>query len=303
MPVAATMSLIRHIADAIYRNLSELIRTSATYLGIAVLVAVVMVVGMPVLRMQVVQMHRSVIVALAPDAAEFNDPMAMPSEGAQVAMVQLDSIPGDRLPPSPIAPENGPERPYRPAATANANRYQPRISADQASSGLAEVGTSHKELAGLTSSQLDALTKYISRKYLVSEDAALLFVDTAYGAGHDYKVDPLLLLAVMATESRFNPYAGGLRGGATGLMQIAASVHREKINRFGKGESGVFHPVVNTRIGAYILSDCIARRGSVSLGLACYCGAADPSKDNGYTDKVQSERRRMALAASLPVKD
>jgi soluble lytic murein transglycosylase-like protein len=184
-----------------------------------------------------------------------------------------------------------------------ANRAQVRISADQAVAGVNDAALADKSIASLSGSQLDALIKYISRKYLISQDAAMLFVDTAYSAGQDYKVDPLLLLAMMATESRFNPYAGGPRGGATGLLQIVSSVHREKINRFGRGESGVYHPVINTRIGAFILAECIRNRGSVNLGLACYCGATDPAKDGGYTEKVQSERRRMALAATIPVHD
>jgi hypothetical protein len=314
MPVTSVIPLLRQIADGIYRNISELVRTSAIYLGIAVLVIVVMAVSMPVLRSQIVQMHRSVLVTLAPEASEFDDSLAPAQEGPVVSAVQLDAIPGARLPPGPSQADfrqAGPSKetadkkapPERIASAVQANRAQVRISADQAVAGVNDAALADKSIASLSGSQLDALIKYISRKYLISQDAAMLFVDTAYSAGQDYKVDPLLLLAMMATESRFNPYAGGPRGGATGLLQIVSSVHREKINRFGRGESGVYHPVINTRIGAFILAECIRNRGSVNLGLACYCGATDPAKDGGYTEKVQSERRRMALAATIPVHD
>ena len=156
---------------------------------------------------------------------------------------------------------------------------------------------------GVSRNQQDALVKFISRKYLIAVEAASMFVDTAYVAGSEHRVDPLLLLAVMATESRFNPYAGSQGGGPTGLMQVVTSVHRSHFARFGKGDAVVFNPVANIRVGALILADCIRRRGSVNQGLLCYCGASGPGADGGYTEKVQSERRRLALAATIAIKD
>jgi soluble lytic murein transglycosylase-like protein len=195
-------------------------------------------------------------------------------------------------------PSSAEKPPASPAA-----RLQPRISADQAQINVTEITAAQNGVRDLTNTQVEALVNYISRKYLVSQDAALLFVDIAHSTGGEYKVDPLLLLAVMAIESRFNPYAGGPRGGATGLMQIMSSVHRDKVNRFGRGESGFYNPAINGKIGAYILAECINRRGTVALGLVCYVGASDPSKDGGYAEKVQAERHRMALAASIPARD
>lgn len=300
MSLATALSLTRHIANGAYRNLSELVRTSAIYLGIAVLVSAFMVLGMPVLRNQVAQMHRSVIDTLAPEDAQIDDNFAQLQEGPQVSSVRLDSIPGSGLLPAPAGgkPSSAEKPPASPAA-----RLQPRISADQAQINVTEITAAQNGVRDLTNTQVEALVNYISRKYLVSQDAALLFVDIAHSTGGEYKVDPLLLLAVMAIESRFNPYAGGPRGGATGLMQIMSSVHRDKVNRFGRGESGFYNPAINGKIGAYILAECINRRGTVALGLVCYVGASDPSKDGGYAEKVQAERHRMALAASIPARD
>jgi hypothetical protein len=130
-----------------------------------------------------------------------------------------------------------------------------------------------------------------------------MFVDTAYVVGGEMKLDPLLLLSVMATESRFNPYAGGQPGGPTGLMQVMLSIHRDKFAKYGRGDAMAFNPVANVRVGAFILNYCIDRRGSIAGGLLCYCGATSPGADGGYTEKVLSERRRMALAASIALKD
>jgi soluble lytic murein transglycosylase-like protein len=155
----------------------------------------------------------------------------------------------------------------------------------------------------LSQKQQDALIQYLSRKYLVANQAAQMFVETAYLVGDELKVDPLLLLAIIATESRFNPYAGGQVGGPTGLMQVMMSIHRDKFTKLGRGETMVFNPVANIRVGAFILEYCIRTRGSVAGGLLCYCGASDPGADGGYTEKVLSERRRLALAGSIALKD
>src|SRR5712691_8477869 len=60
------------------------------------------------------------------------------------------------------------------------------------------------------------VTEFIAKRYRVSEQAVAGFVSTAYRAGDQYAVDPLLILAVMAVESRYNPVAES-QVGAKGL--------------------------------------------------------------------------------------
>ena len=86
-------------------------------------------------------------------------------------------------------------------------------------------------------------------------------------------------------------------------MQIILSLHQEKFAKFGRAESIAFNPLVNMRVGALILSDCVRRRGSIAQGLLCYNGAPSAASDRGYTEKVLSERRRLALAGSIALKD
>ncbi|WP_425311338.1 transglycosylase SLT domain-containing protein, partial [Klebsiella pneumoniae] len=60
---------------------------------------------------------------------------------------------------------------------------------------------------------------YISRRYHVASAPVGSLVDSAFQTGHAVNIDPLLILAVMAIESGFNPYAeSGV--GAQGLMQV-----------------------------------------------------------------------------------
>jgi hypothetical protein len=135
---------------------------------------------------------------------------------------------------------------------------------------------------------------YLSKKYRVNVDAVSMLVDAAYTTGNDLSIDPLLLLSVMAVESGFNPFAESTAG-ASGLMQLMSKVHRDKLNDFG-GANIALNPVVNLRVGAVVLKDCIRRGGSIADGLRLYVGAGG-GDDSGYGARVLQEKDRLAQAA------
>ncbi len=302
-------AMAQQLASGLYRNLAEFVRSCAAYLGITVLVAGTMVLTMPTLRGQALQIHSALLYALVPDALL---PQPVTNTGGPVgpivAAIDLEPLRGEALPPAtganPSASAQRPAPRVEPALPGQATVQQELAAAAEASA--ASRGLSVQEAVqrqGLAQKQQDALIQYLSRKYLVANEAAKMFVETAYVVGDELKVDPLLILAIIAIESRFNPYAGGQVGGPTGLMQVMISVHRDKFTKLGRAESLAFNPVANIRVGAFILADCIRRRGSVAEGLLCYCGASGPTTDGGYTEKVLSERRRLALAGSIALKD
>src|SRR3989304_2544251 len=72
------------------------------------------------------------------------------------------------------------------------------------------------------------IANYLSRKYKVASDATEQLVGGAFDAGQQVGVDPLLILAVMAVESRFNPIAESVRG-AKGLVQVIPRFHQDKV--------------------------------------------------------------------------
>ncbi|WP_374580862.1 transglycosylase SLT domain-containing protein [Pseudoduganella sp.] len=143
-----------------------------------------------------------------------------------------------------------------------------------------------KALMG-TKKQQDAVTNWLSKRYRVAGDATNMLVSTAYLTAREIKLDPLLILAVMAIESGLNPFAESPMG-AQGLMQVMSKVHTDKFQDMG-GVQAALNPVANIRVGSLILKDYVSRGGSVEAGLKSYVGAAAFETDNGYGYKVLSE--------------
>lgn len=137
---------------------------------------------------------------------------------------------------------------------------------------------------------------WLSKKYRVAPEPLSALVAEAYDIGRRTKLDPTLILAVMAVESGFNPFAQSPVG-AQGLMQVMTRVHSDKYENFG-GKLAAFDPVTNLRVGAKVLQECIRRAGSVQGGLRFYVGAANLEDDSGYADKVMAEHQRLQNVAN-----
>lgn len=135
-----------------------------------------------------------------------------------------------------------------------------------------------------------AVTEFIARRYRVAEEATAGFVSTAYRAGGELSVDPLLILAVMAIESRYNPVAESSMG-AKGLMQIIPKYHPEKLQEHG-GEQALLDPHVNIHVGARILREYMRRFGETETALQMYAGAFDEPTSQ-YAGKVLAEKARL----------
>ncbi len=144
--------------------------------------------------------------------------------------------------------------------------------------------------------QQAAVAYWLSKKYRVAPEPLGALVAEAYEIGKRDKLDPTLILAVMAIESGFNPFAQSPVG-AQGLMQVMTGVHRDKYEYFG-GKLAAFDPVTNLRVGVKVLQECIRRAGSLEAGLKFYVGAANLDGDNGYADKVMAEHSRLKLVAA-----
>ena len=153
--------------------------------------------------------------------------------------------------------------------------------------------------------QQAALAFWLARKYGVAPEPLSVLVSEAFEIGEKAKLDPTLILAIMAIESGFNPFAQSSMG-AQGLMQVMTKIHSDKYENFG-GKLAAFDPVTNLRVGVKVLQECIAKAGSVEGGLKFYVGAGNNPDDGGYAGKVMAEHARLQAvvggkAIPLPVR-
>ena len=134
------------------------------------------------------------------------------------------------------------------------------------------------------------LVEYLSRRFAIAAEATERMVQAADRAAAEVGLDPLLVLAVISIESRFNPIAESAMG-AKGLMQIIPKYHRAKLDELG-GEDSVLDPESNILLGARILQEYERRTGTLEAGLQFYNGAFwDGSAQ--YAQKVMAERERL----------
>jgi soluble lytic murein transglycosylase-like protein len=140
------------------------------------------------------------------------------------------------------------------------------------------------------------VTNWLAKRYRVAGDATNMLVNATYHTAKEVKIDPLLVLAVMAIESGFNPFAESPMG-AQGLMQVMSKVHHDKFQSLG-GVKAALNPVANIKVGATILKEYVNRGGSLESGLKMYVGAAAFENDSGYGYKVLAEYKRLKDVAS-----
>lgn len=137
-----------------------------------------------------------------------------------------------------------------------------------------------------------AVANHLATKYRISLAESMRYVTNAIEVAKEVNLDPVLLLAIMATESSFNPNAQSYAG-AQGLMQVLTRVHTDKFEPYG-GAVAAFVPEANIRVGALILKACIAKAGSLEAGLRSYLGSPNASSGpNSYTHKVIAEREEL----------
>jgi hypothetical protein len=147
-----------------------------------------------------------------------------------------------------------------------------------------------RELTPLTPGQR-RVASFIHQQYQIAGEAAFELTTVAEDVGKTVGLDPMLLLAVMAVESRFNPIAESPTG-AKGLMQIVPQIHARKVSQLGAGTDDVLQPWINVLVGAQILREYIDRAGSIDNGLQWYNGAAN-DESKAYASRVLTERDRL----------
>ena len=139
------------------------------------------------------------------------------------------------------------------------------------------------------------VVNFILEHYEAAADSVRDIVGATYAIAAEQNVDPLLILAMVAVESEFNPLAQSPRG-AQGLMQILTTVHAARFEGLG-GVAAVFDPVTNLRVGVGILKEYLSRNRTVEQALKIYVGAANLPTDRGYGERVMLARSHLEKAA------
>ena len=137
-----------------------------------------------------------------------------------------------------------------------------------------------------------ALADSLGKRYRVSREAVERFIHLAYSAGQMTKVDPLLILAVMAVESSFNPIAESVMG-AKGLMQIIPEFHQDKLTATPGIEVNALDPEINILAGARVLREYVTRSGEDLVGALRLYGGTGQDPAHPYPTKVLLERDRL----------
>ncbi|NMG30129.1 transglycosylase SLT domain-containing protein [Aromatoleum evansii] len=149
--------------------------------------------------------------------------------------------------------------------------------------------------AGGLSIEMRGVRDFVAQRYKVSTRTLEPLLTAAELSGRKLGIDPLLIVAVMAIESSFNPFAESNMG-AQGLMQVIPRFHMDKIGR-NAGEDALFDPTLNIRVGTMVLVEGMQRFGTLQTALQYYGGALrDPNAS--YANKVLAMKKRLVAAAS-----
>lgn len=158
--------------------------------------------------------------------------------------------------------------------------------------------------------KIDRALNYLSKNKLSSATCGVL-TEQIWKISRSYYIDPLLILAVVAQESRGNPNArgrvkSGKESGAMGLMQIKLETAQLIGSRFGlviESTEDLLLPEVNVAVGSAYLIRLLGKYGNLKAALMAYNlghAAVDKMIANGqplpsrYYDRVISKYWELA---------
>jgi hypothetical protein len=133
---------------------------------------------------------------------------------------------------------------------------------------------------------MKALSRDIARRFHLAEGAAVGITRAAFTAAQARGIDPTLVLAIAAVESKFKPGAVNPTTGAMGLMQIMPRWHHDKILNVG-GEPSLMLIAPNIAVGAAIMAEYLhAEDGDIEDALGHYLGTTGAER---YVRRVNME--------------
>jgi soluble lytic murein transglycosylase-like protein len=139
--------------------------------------------------------------------------------------------------------------------------------------------------------QVAKVAAVLWRQFRVARQEGTLIARAVISAANEYAMSPVLLLAVIATESGFDRQAVSVAG-AQGLMQTLPTAHPQV---FASGND-LTEPAENVRIGSSILREYLdASGGDLSVALKRYSGGG-----KGYAQRVAFRMRQFSASLQIP---
>lgn len=149
----------------------------------------------------------------------------------------------------------------------------------------------------IASPEVLAIARDISERFHLPTEMAQEITREAYRAADLNDVRPVeatLVLAVIAVESSYRPTVINRHTGATGLMQVNARWHQDKVRDVG-GEQMLLAVAPNIRVGTAILAEYLGREGGrIDPALGRYWGSAQADQ---YVQRVRDQMRHLSNVA------
>jgi len=149
---------------------------------------------------------------------------------------------------------------------------------------------------GELSTEMARVRDWVASRYRVSSDGLEPAFVAAEEAARSRGFDPLLIVAIMAVESSFNPRAVS-HVGAQGLMQVMPRYHQDKLGARRGKKNALFDPEFNVHVGTQVLHEGLTRYGSLPRALQYYNGSLG-DRSQRYARKVMAVKRRLVAAAA-----
>lgn len=149
----------------------------------------------------------------------------------------------------------------------------------------------------VSSPEVLAIARDISKRFHLPTEMAQEITREAYRAAdlnEGRPVEATLVLAVIAVESSYRPTVINRHTGATGLMQVTAKWHQDKVHDVG-GEQMLLAVAPNIQVGTAILAEYLGReRGRIDPALGRYWGSAQADQ---YVQRVRVQMRHLSNVA------
>lgn len=126
---------------------------------------------------------------------------------------------------------------------------------------------------------IDATANIIVAESKIPDNVARKYAVWIYEAAYRYSVDPVMILAIMSNESKFN-YKAVSPTGPLGLMQVAFGWHKDKVDT----PAELFDPKKNIFVGTQIVAEYGAKTNTEAEMLIRY--NAQPGYAPVYATKV-----------------